>query len=296
MPADVKPYVVPHPDTVVWEQWLIHSEGDSWEELPSEIDGWDPGTDLRIARRLRVDLNRLLQETGVDPADVVVSFSWTSSSTGMTDAGIPVTLGPDGVAVVDASLSGERISGTLTLRSALCLSRRPGTARPGVAAIPGSVLADHVQQVVLENRSSMFPVHELDFANTRLSPSASWHLESSTELLTPFYGVFRVLVNTRDRELSAAVARGAKDKRQQALLDELEAGVAMLLLEIAVGAQEDLAERDDWPPDTVGDVLRRMLDAAGLNVVASASPQEIPNLRTRLSGAVRELGRGRAFQ
>src|SRR5690606_38919204 len=114
-------------------------------------------------------------------------------------------------------------------------------------------------------------VHEIDFSHTRLSPTASWHLETSTDLTAPFYGTYRVLINKLDRELRAAVTRGAKDKRQQALLDELQAGVAELLLEIALHLRTELAEREEWPPDSVGDVLSRTLAASPLHVVTPPS-------------------------
>ena len=295
MPADVKPYLVPLDETVVWEPWFYLSD-DGWAPLPDEIDGWDPGIDLHVTRRVRVDPARLGQETGIGVENVALALSWTSSSTGMTDAVPPVVLGADGVAVIDAVLLGERLSGILAIRSTICLARRPATFTVGVASIPGSVLAEHMSQVVLESKSSMFPIHELDFAGTRLSPTASWHLESSTDLLAPFYGVFRVLINSRDTELSAAVVRGGKDKRQQALLDELEAGMAMLLLEMALNLREELMERSEWPAETVGDVLLRTLDASGLSLSVPPAAQDLSTFRTQIAGAVRHAGRGRVFR
>jgi hypothetical protein len=295
MTADVKPYLVPLDETVAWEPWYVMSDG-GWELLTDEIDGWDPGIDLHLARRVRVDRNRLRRDTGIDLADVGLSVSWTSSSTGMTDAVSPIAFGQDDIALADAHLPGERLSGVLELRTTLCLIRRPSTAVAGVASIPGSVLAERLSRVELESRSSMFPIHELDFAATRLSRTASWHLESSTDLLMPFYGTFRVLVNSRDTELSGAVARGGKDKRQQALLDELEAGVAMLMFEIALNLREELAEREDWPTDTVGDVLSRLLEQSDLNLAVPPAPQDLSTFRTQLAGAVRNAGSGRVFK
>jgi hypothetical protein len=249
-----------------------------------------------VTRRVRVDPARLGQETGIRVEEVVLSVSWTSSSTGMTDATQPVVFTADGVAVIDAVMLGERLSGVLTIRSAICLVRQPGAFTAGVASIPGSVLAEDMSQVLLETKSSMFPVHELDFAATRLSPDASWHLESSTDLLAPFYGVFRVLINSRDKELSAAVARGGKDKRQQALLDELETGIAMLLLEIGLNLRDELMERSEWPPETVGDVLLRMLENSGLNLAVPPAAQDLSSFRTQIAGAVRHAGQGRVFR
>jgi hypothetical protein len=140
----------------------------------------------------------------------------------------------------------------------------------------------------------MFAIHEIDFANTRLSPNASWHLESRMDLGLPFYGTFRILINKRDSELSSAAARGAKDRRQQALLDELEAGVTAILLELAIDMRTELAEQE-WPLDSVGDVLGRILDASGLADVALPAAHDLPDFRTHLAGAIRAMGRGRLF-
>ncbi|MFI7053295.1 hypothetical protein ACIBLB_14670 [Streptosporangium canum] len=245
---------------------------------------------------MRVDVARFVQETGLDLADVALTVSWTSSTTDMTEAAPAVKFDPNGMAIVDTTLVGERLSGTLSLRSTISLVRPSIGREVGVAMVPGSVLADHVQRVVLESMSSMFPVHEIDFSYTRLSPTASWHLETSTELTAPFYGTFRVLINKRDRELRTAVARGIKDRRQQALLDELQAGIAALLLELALHLRAELSEREEWPPDSVGDVLARTVAASPLHVVAPPSAVDLADLRTQVSGAVRNLGRGRVFQ
>lgn len=295
MPTDLRPYLVPGPGTVVWDSWLLLDEQE-WLPLPDEIDGWDPGTDLRVAQRVQIDTQRFARETGLQLSNIALAVSWTSSTTDMTEASLPAQFDPKGTATVDTVLVGTRISGILTLRSTLSLIHPPIRQEAGVAAIPGSVLAEYIQRVVLENVSSMFPVHEIDFAHTRLSPTASWHLETSTDLIAPFYGTFRVLINKRDRELSAAVARGAKDKRQQVLLDELQAGVAALLLELALHLRTEIAERKEWPPDSVGDVLARTLGASSLLVVAPPSPGELADFRTQIFGAVRNLGRGRTFQ
>ncbi|NUW43286.1 hypothetical protein [Nonomuraea rhodomycinica] len=264
--------------------------------MPDAIDGWDPGTDLRAARRVRVDVARFVQETGLDLTDVAVTVSWTSSTTDMTEAAPSAIFTPNGMASIDTTLVGERLSGTLSLRTTISLAGTSVGREVGVARVPGSVLAEHHQRVLLESMSSMFPVHEIDFSHTRLSPTASWHLETSTDLTAPFYGTFRVLINKRDRELRTAVSRGAKDKRQQGLVDELQAGVATLLLELALHLRAELAEREEWPPDSVGDVLARTIAASPLHVVAPPSAVDLAEFRTQISGAVRNLGRGRIFQ
>ncbi|MEU0484830.1 hypothetical protein ABZ260_37325 [Streptosporangium sp. NPDC006013] len=295
MPADVRPYLVPRQGTVVWEPWFL-LDAEEWRPMPEAVDGWDPGTDLRAARRVRVDVARFVQETGLHLADVALTVSWTSSTTDMTEAALAARFDPNGTALIHTTLVGERLSGILSLRSTISLTRATVERGVGVATVPGSVLAEHLQRVVLESMSSMFPVHEIDFAHTRLSPTASWHLETSTDLTAPFYGTFRVLINKHDRELRTAVTRGAKDRRQQALLDELQAGVAAMLLELALHLRAELDEREEWPPDSVGDVLVRTFAASPLHLFAPPAAVELAEFRTQISGAVRNLGRGRIFQ
>src|SRR6266498_4362196 len=125
MVADVRPYLVPTPNTVVWEPVLLW-DGEGWTSLPDAIDGWDPGTDLHIRRYVHVDTNRLTEETRLHaPTDLAVVVSWTSSTSGMTEAAPPVALSPTGTTVADAALRGDRIGGILWLRSTLSVVSRP---------------------------------------------------------------------------------------------------------------------------------------------------------------------------
>jgi hypothetical protein len=271
-------------------------EDREWVPLPEAVDGWDPGTNLRITQRVQLNVERFFHETALGLRDVAVVASWTSSTTAMTEAATPVPFDPTGAAVVDTVLVGNRISGVLTVRSRVSLIHAREGRSVGVASIPGSILAEHTQRVVLEDVSSMFPVHEIDFSHTRLSPMASWYLENSTDLTAPFYGTFRLLINKRDRELSAAVSRGAKDRRQQGLLDELQAEVAALLLELALYLRSELAERDEWPVDSVGDVLARVVASSPVMPVAPPSAAELADFRTQIGGVVRYRGKGRIFR
>jgi hypothetical protein len=298
MPADVRPYLVPSVDAVVWGPWLLQ-DGDEVVELPEAIDGWDSGTDLWLSRTVTVDQQRLRVETQL-PQEVglVVTASWTSSTSGMSEAAIPVPVVDSDPVTLRAVLPGDRIGGVLGIRTTLATASAPRTWVPGIAHSPGSILAENKRQVALEGTLSMFPVHGIDFSHTSLDPDASWHLESSADLHAPFLGAFRLLLNRLDGELMKAVERGAKSSRQQALVDELAHGVGVLLLELALTHREDLDDRENWPPDSVGDVLSRMLARAvvGGHISASVGLQDLSQLRTAVAGAVRAAGQGRRFE
>ena len=106
------------------------------------------------------------------------------------------------------------------------------------------------------------------------------------------------MLNQRDTELAAAVTRGRKDSRQEALLDELEHGVAALLLELATHLRTELAECDNWPAGSVGDTLARVLHQAERSgtVPPPTGPHVLADSRTRISAAVRAAGHGRQLR
>ncbi len=60
--------------------------------------------------------------------------------------------------------------------------------------------------------------------------------------------------------------------------------------------QDDLAERVDWPFDSVGDVLSRMLATSPLTSWGPPTATDIGLFRTRVAAAVRSAGKGRQFQ
>jgi hypothetical protein len=295
--GDVRPYLVPDPSSVQFGPWRW-TAADRTEELPGCLPDWDTNTDLHIVRDVSVDFDQLLQQTSLPPATVfALAVSWTSSTTGMNGSIEPYPIAGGGVVSLAATLPGDRLAGVMTLRTTLTLFNSPPVRAPGVVWLPGSVLIEDNHHLGLEGNDPPFPTHEIDFAHTRLDPDASWHLETSTELTAPFLGTFQLLLNRRDTELIAAVSRGRKDGRQQVIVDDLEHGVATLLLELALHHRHELAEHDDWPPGTVGDVLDRILCASSASghLRVSTGPHDVAEARTMLAGAARAAGRGRRF-
>ncbi len=300
MPAEVRPYLVPGPGTVTMAPWQ-YAVHDTWEPLPPDLPDWEPSQQLRLQRSVHIDLGRLLDETRLDPETRLgLTVSWISSTTAMRGAAPTVPLSLTGTTMLDVALPGDRIGGTLELRTTLTLTLLASTSVPsvGVAQLPGSVLVEDRHRLVLDHGADRFPVHEIDFAATRLDSYASWHLETTTDLNAPFLGSYLLLLNKRDTELVAAVTRGRKDPRQEALIEELEHGVAALLLELATHLRTELAECDDWPAGTVGDALQRVLRQAERTgtVPPPTGPHVLAHTRTRISAAVRAAGHGRQLR
>lgn len=296
MPSDVRPYFVPSYEAVEWLPWML-VQGDTRIPLPNYIEGWEPGTDLQLSRELKVDVERLEAETQSSLSDLIINVSWQSSTTGMVDSMAPVAIGPECLTAIDVKLDGYKLAGNLSLYSRIVLAQRPKGSIPlGAPRIPGSVLVEDRQLLALEREVTMFPVQLVDFARTAYSPDASWHLDVDPDLEAPFMAGFLLQINRRDTELCEAISQqGLVGDYQRALNDELEAGVAALMIDLAVENRDDLLS-NEWPSGSVGEVLRNTLTGSNLADVVAPSAQSRADFRTKVAGAVRRMGRGRMFR
>lgn len=294
MPNDIRPYFVPSETAVDWQQWSLKKDG-IWISLPEFIEGWQPGEDLIISRDFTVDLDALANQTRRDVSDFVAIFSWVSSTTGMMGATTPIPLPESGKGHLEATLSGSRIGGILTLRTGLVLRITDAGASLGAAHIAGSIMAEQRRTLTLEREVRMFPIHQVDFTRTQYSPDASWHLALDGDLDTPYLAAFMLLINSRDTALCEAISDDLNNDCQTLLYQELEQGVASLLLELAIQHREELLA-SSWQVDSVGDVLRKTLELSRLSDSASIFESSPPDFRTAIAGAVRASGRGRMFR
>jgi hypothetical protein len=294
--GDVLPYLVPGDGVVRFSPWHSFTV-DGWQPLPDRVPDWDPDTSLTLRREVDIDLARMHQECGLPPdTDLTITVTWISSTTGMRNSVPPVLVTAYGPQILDCLLPGDEVAGEVTIKTVLTLAQQATERTPGVAWQAGSILVRDLQTVAVGPADPPFPVHQMDFARTRLDPEASWHLETSTELNAPFLGTFLLLLNTRDKELIDAVARGRKTPRQIALLEELEHGVGTLLLELAVNLRDEIDGGADWPTGSIGNVLKRILDGSSRSSLhPPAGPHDLAEVKTMLSGAARAAGRGRRF-
>lgn len=296
MTRGAKPYLVPEQGTLSLGPWQIQSD-DEWLPLSDQVEGWDTGTDLRLRREVRVEWGRLQAETGIpEGVPLLVTTSWTSSTTTMRGLAGTAPIPPTGLLLFDTDLLGDQVGGVLDLRTTVVVGA-DWAAGEGVAGAAGAVLHEDQWRLALEGDGAMFPVSVIDFSHTQHDPDASWHLETSVDVDAPFMGRFLLSLNARDTELVEAVSTKSRTPRQEALLDDLHHGVAQLMLRLAqdVNIEEPLVERV-WVPDSIGDVLARTLAASDdLPPTSASEPGDLSNRRTRIEGSTRRSGHGRSF-
>ena len=296
MPNDVKPYFVPSADSVRWGPWML-VDGDDHLPLPASIEGWEPGTDIHLQREVVIDKAAFESETRCALHDCRINVCWRSSTTDMVEGVPPIALPASGTGLIDIELVGARLAGTLNLISRVVLARQTGEDKSiGAARIPGSILAEHKQLLILETPVTMFPLQMVDFARTMYAPDASWHLDVDGQLESPFMGSVLLQINCRDTVLREAISNdGVPDEVQRGLMDELEGGVSALLIDLAIANRDELLD-NEWPADSVGDVLKNTLLRADLVDAVPPSVHDLADSRTRVAAAVRRMGQGRLFR
>lgn len=295
MSRKASPYMVPGLDAWELGRWEILQNGE-WGPAPDVLEGWDPATDYRLRRTVRVDTAAIRGATLIPPeVPLRLATSWRSSTTGMTGlaGGVDLT---EGLHTHGIILPGGKLGGIVSLRTTLTLG---GTWAGviGSAHLAGSVLLEEVSRMAVEGDLSMFPVSIVDFATTFYDPDASWHLTTSPDLEAPFMGTFLLEVNAQDAELVQAIRADKQSDRDRALIESLQQSVAMLMLEFAQLCDQDGAvSSNNWEPETVGGSLRRVLLSAGLR--SGAPPADVTDLadrRSQLDGSTRRAGQGRGF-
>ncbi|MDR7191012.1 hypothetical protein J2Y46_003870 [Microbacterium sp. BE35] len=260
--------------------------------MPTYLEGWDAETDVRIERRIQCDLGALRAATGLfDPTPLVVSVSWINQQSYMTGCLYREPLSTD--QLVRVTLPSAKLGGSIQVITSISVGTTDQTRPLGTARWAGSVLARDEHTLVLEGGGPMFPIAAVDFASTKYSPAASFVLQIPGDLALPVLGSVLLLVNTRDKELSAALAAAKPDPRDTVLLSELETSIGAQLIAEAVARRGEL-ESEDWPEQSAGKLLAGYLSLADEHRVGEAVATGDPAaINSAYIGAARASGFGR---
>lgn len=289
---DVKPFKVPDPALIDLSPWVRPDLDD--QPLPEYLEGWDPETPVVVDRQVRCDLVELRNQCGLnDSVGFVLTVSWINQQSGMVERGYRETLVEE--QAVRLHMPGERLGGSILLRTTIAVDSTDIGRPLGTARWAGSVVFQHDQRLVLEGEGAMFPISTMDFAHTAYGPDASWALQITSELESPFLGGFLLLVNSRDVELADAMTSTKRTSRQEALVDQVEGELASLLLEMAIDLGQDLSG-NEWPTDSIGELLEGYLQIAKAEKVNVGSGFDRAAGIARSTSAVRSRGFGRRFE
>ena len=276
--------------------WNVQWNG-SVAPLGSVLDGWASGDDVTISRIVRLDLDEIRTECGISAdATLGLSVSWISDSTKIRQR-IYLNRSLSNRNEIEVVLPGDRIGGTVEISTSLIVVASPVMKEKWIAQLPGSILVKDVDKVTLEGEGSMFPMAVVDFDGRVYDSSASWFVETSTDLEANFSATFQVMVNEKDKALVKAIEEDKPSRDQVNILDNMESGVMQVVLELAYTLKNrgDLLDFE-YGDGTVGETLWNLIEQTGnRNLDDMTDPSQIATRSAVFQGMARDLSAGRVF-
>ncbi|MFF3202653.1 hypothetical protein [Streptomyces sp. NPDC002962] len=262
MTRRVLPYRVPTEDVVTPGPWRLVVE-DGEVALPEALPDWDYQMDVHIRRTLRVDLDRVRQQTGLPTrAALMLSVVWTATGSNLSGPAKHVRLSEAGTRTVevDVQLRGADLGGLLLLDTALVLAERINDARRSSPRRAGSVLWSDRDVLRLQGDAPQFPMAVIDFARTSFPEDAAWHLQISGGLESATMGALLLLVNEQNTVTATAFQNAGKPRPvDRIVLSVVYADAARVMVEHAL-VQEGFAEDADFPDGSLGATLLSLFD------------------------------------
>lgn len=290
------PYLTPADDAVEMYPWRFLDRGESLP-LVSPIDDWATGTDLILSRGVIVDAVSIRDQCRL-PVDTRLALvvSWRSDASKIQCHLLTRRL-EESRNDVEVTLPGNRIGGTVDISTAIIVLDDVAEPIPGAPRHRGAILAQDRVSITLEGEGSMFPMAVIDFARRTYDDRASWFVETSTDLSANFSSTFQVLINEQDRALIKAIEAEKPTREQQALLDELSAGVMQVVLELAYTLKSAGELRpEEYGDGSVGQVLHGLVEQTGdFELGESSDPSQIARIHSQFQAMARGIAAGRVF-
>jgi len=290
--TDVRPFLVPSPDSISASKWEHLVEGER-EELADHVPDWDQRTVLDLASTLTADCDAIRAATGLDDsARLVWSASWRATDTGLV--GHP-TLVDFGDKIVDFSLTipPERVGAAIAVGRRLLLAEDREYSKSGQACHAGSVLWSDEHQVRLAGDGAAFPTEIVDFAHLDRDPRTSWYLELPDQVDAPAMCSMLLVINAADTALVDAVTRSRRrTDLHNVLTQEMEEGVIEELVRWTLARWDEIEYAED---DTVGAAARSLTTRILPDPSAWVTAADSMALRAAILGGARQLGFGRSI-
>lgn len=232
------------------------------EPLPRELPYWDYNTDVPLSRALTIDVDAVFEQCGLaDDAQVSFVALWRSTGSGLRTLAAREIVGRDWRTAqyeLGFTLTGTEVGGTVTLTTQLLLEHPGSSLDPVAPRRPGSVLWSDERDLRLQGDAARFPMDLVDFRKEVYPNGAGWHLKIGRELEAAAMGSILLLINSENKPLAQAVARGADPKPvDRIVLSAMYADVTRTMIEHAL-AQPDFDDETDYPDESLGQILRAL--------------------------------------
>ncbi|MEV4474190.1 hypothetical protein [Nonomuraea sp. NPDC049504] len=242
---------------MVAEPWMLVTE-DGDLLLPEALPDWDYQMDLKLRRKVHIDLDRTRSEAGLPPGTAfTLATVWTSTGSNLRGPAHRLRLAGSepGDVEITASLRGSDLGGVLILDTALVLSEGGTNHRAFAPRRAGSVLWSDRRSLRLQGDAPQFPMAVIDFAKTSFPNEAAWHLQIGGNLFGATMGSLLLLVNERNVVATTAFQNAAKPRPvDKVVLSSIYADIARVMIEHAL-RHDDFKDEANFPDETLGATL-----------------------------------------
>jgi len=259
----------------------------------AESVAWDYETPITCTVSLDVDLERILNESGlqtpIDPWDsdavnLAVALSWASSATRIRGAGAQQKL-RDGENLLEVTLDGQDLGGTLTVQAVITLAENLTFNDDRLAPTSeGMILwtSDDLQ-LPLEGGGSRFTMTPVSFKEAGVEPQdAMWLVQLSDSLDIPISSGVRVLVNTSN-PITKTMLENPNTSEATFWRKELETEVITLLIHHGVSILQQDEFDSSMEPGSLGEGIQGLMNS----YFPHETPTDLINELPRISATAR---------
>jgi hypothetical protein len=251
-------YLQPNPSRIAPGELQVTAGGHRAEG--GRMADWHYLSDVSVEWPLSVDLLGIRQDCQLpSDAEIGLLLSWRSDRTNLRSSISPLPL-IQGENLLQASIAGSTLGGTITLDAEIVL-RRPGTAMSPLApSRPGLLLWGASEQVVLEGAGGRFPTISADFAAEGIAGNnmGMWYLHiSDADLQANCTTALAFYVNSTNPSIQEVLAGGTAARGSQ-IVAFMMYDVYRQLMDVATRNSE-FDDRVGYERGSLGDMLVTLL-------------------------------------
>lgn len=253
------PYRRPAPDVVRPHSWLLSTAHGDEVPLPDALSDWDYQMDIRIRRKIGIDIDRARREAGL-PSDTALALVavWTATGSSLRAPADRVLLMGTGSQDVELTvlLPGVELGGVVHIDTVLVLAEPRAPESFSTARRAGSILWSDSRSLRLQGDAPQFPMAVVDFAKTSYPDDAGWHLKIGDNLHAAAMGSLLLLINERNTITVTAFGNAAKPRPvDRPVLSAVYADTARIMIEHVL-RNDEFTDEAEFDEDTLGFVMR----------------------------------------
>ncbi len=227
------------------------------------LPNWDPAVPLQASINVDINGKRILEDCGLTPdAEISIAAIWSCEGTMLRGVGSKIKISYEtNVKEYDlrVEIEGLKLSKWVDLSVHLVLISPNIVKRPFAAKYTGSILFQSSPfRVYLQGEGARFPIEVIDFGNTQYPNDAGWAIFwDPFNLHQTALGDLRLYINSRHERVRNAASENRSEDYD--LRESIRFDIARLLIQGALNNDDFVENPDQYEPDSIGAVIRNML-------------------------------------